>query len=80
MWTPENRCLILAPFYFVTKKMKPETQKNMYEVRLLRDQIDAIIKPAFNNWHPVENVRNMLVELLNKEYELNNVPRQKTNV
>jgi len=60
--------------------MKPETQKNMYEVRLLRDQIDAIIKPAFNNWHPVENVRNMLVELLNKEYELNNVPRQKTNV
>jgi len=29
--------------------MKPETQKNMYEVRLLRDQIDAIIKPAFNN-------------------------------
>lgn len=44
--------------------MKPEQQKNMYEVRKLRDQIDEIIKPAFNNWQSVEIVKNKLAELL----------------
>lgn len=44
--------------------MKPETQKNMYEVRKLRDEIDDIIKPAFNSWQSVEIVKYKLIELL----------------
>lgn len=44
--------------------MKPETQKNMYEVRKLRDEIDEIIKPAFNSWQSVEIVKYKLIELL----------------
>jgi len=47
--------------------MKPETQKNMYEVRLLRDKIDEIIKPAFNNWQSVEIVKSKLLELLSND-------------
>lgn len=44
--------------------MKPETQKNMYEVRKLRDEIDEIIKPAFNSWQSVEIVKYKLIKLL----------------
>lgn len=44
--------------------MKQETQKNMYEVRKLRDEIDEIIKPAFNSWQSVEIVKYKLIELL----------------
>lgn len=44
--------------------MKPEIQKNMYEVRKLRDEIDEIIKPAFNSWQSVEIVKYKLIKLL----------------
>lgn len=44
--------------------MKQETQKNMYEVRKLRDEIDEIIKLAFNSWQSVEIVKCKLINLL----------------
>lgn len=44
--------------------MKQETQKNMYEVRKLRDEIDEIIKPVFNSWQSIEIVKYKLIELL----------------
>lgn len=48
--------------------MTQEQQKNMYEVRKLRDQVDEIIKPAFHSWQSVDSVKTMLYNTLFQDY------------